>query len=266
MREGRQQLPSVAQKEVLAALLAQERQGLLRGAVPVHDGRKSLFTARQLPMAGDEGSCLVANSEGREYNVSLKLVRSFRLAEMLAGDDNTQKEAIMALDVVMRQRPTDEYVQSGRSFFSPLNKAPLVPGYEVWHGHHQSLRRCQAGMLLNFDMTATAFVEEGHVLTFASKVLGLRPEQFADPRGLPDYMRQVRETKPPSVKNASSGDRTENGGQDPCAVPDRLLTRAPCVCRSCCTSSARSRSRSCTAEPSAASSASSESPGCPRAS
>ena len=218
MREGRQQLPSVAQKEVLAALLAQERQGLLRGAVPVHDGRKSLFTARQLPMAGDEGSCLVANSEGREYNVSLKLVRSFRLAEMLAGDDNTQKEAIMALDVVMRQRPTDEYVQSGRSFFSPLNKAPLVPGYEVWHGHHQSLRRCQAGMLLNFDMTATAFVEEGHVLTFASKVLGLRPEQFADPRGLPDYMRQVREPPQEKTQPRTPAQKTEGRSLALCLI------------------------------------------------
>jgi hypothetical protein len=34
-------------------------------------------------------------------------------------------------------------------------------------------------MLLNFDMTATAFVEEGHVLTFACNVLRLRPEQFS---------------------------------------------------------------------------------------
>ena len=46
-------------------------------------------------------------------------------------------------------------------------------------------------MLLNFDMTATAFVEEGHVLTFACNVLRMRPEQFSDPRGLPDHLRQI---------------------------------------------------------------------------
>ena len=81
-------------------------------------------------------------------------------------------------------------VTVGRSFFSQQNKSSLGAGSEIWHGHHQSLRYCQAGMLLNFDLTATAFIEEGPVLAFAQNVLHCTPQQLLDPRGIPDHMRQ----------------------------------------------------------------------------
>ena len=40
-------------------------------------------------------------------------------------------------------------------------------------------------------MTATAFVEEGHALTFACNILRMRPDELTDPRGLPDHLRQI---------------------------------------------------------------------------
>jgi len=46
----------------------------------------------------------------------------------------------------------------GRSFFTPDMPAPISGGAEVWLGYYQSLRATQAGLTLNVDMSAMAFV------------------------------------------------------------------------------------------------------------
>lgn len=46
----------------------------------------------------------------------------------------------------------------GRSFFTPDMPSPISGGAEVWLGYYQSLRATQAGLTLNVDMSAMAFV------------------------------------------------------------------------------------------------------------
>lgn len=46
----------------------------------------------------------------------------------------------------------------GRSFFTPEMPSPISGGAEVWLGYYQSLRATQAGLTLNVDMSAMAFV------------------------------------------------------------------------------------------------------------
>ena len=44
----------------------------------------------------------------------------------------------------------------------------------MWLGYQQSLRPCQAGLTLNVDIAATAFLEEQDMLPFMAAALGGR--------------------------------------------------------------------------------------------
>ena len=68
-------------------------------------------------------------------------------------------DAVQALDVVMRHLPSMTYTPVGRSFFSSPDGYyhPLGGGREVWFGFHQSVRPSQWKMMLNIDVSATAF-------------------------------------------------------------------------------------------------------------
>lgn len=59
----------------------------------------------------------------------------------------------------MRHLPSMKYAPVGRSFFSaPVGQTPpLGGGREVWFGFHQSMRPSQWKMMLNIDVSATAF-------------------------------------------------------------------------------------------------------------
>ena len=66
---------------------------------------------------------------------------------------------VQALDVVMRHLPSMTYTPVGRSFFSAPDGYyhPLGGGREVWFGYHQSVRPSHWKMMLNIDVSATAF-------------------------------------------------------------------------------------------------------------
>ena len=79
-------------------------------------------------------------------------------------------DAVQALDVVMRHLPSMTYTPVGRSFFSSPDGYyhPLGGGREVWFGFHQSVRPSQWKMMLNIDVSATAFYKVRHQNTYVS--------------------------------------------------------------------------------------------------
>ncbi len=85
-------------------------------------------------------------------------------------------DAILALDVVMRHLPSMTYTPVGRSFFSSPDGYyhPLGGGREVWFGFHQSVRPSQWKMMLNIDVSATAFYKSQPVIEFMCEVLDIR--------------------------------------------------------------------------------------------
>ena len=48
---------------------------------------------------------------------------------------------------------------------------PLGAGREVWFGHHQSIRASQWKLMLNIDVSATAFYKSMPVMEFLCQVL-----------------------------------------------------------------------------------------------
>lgn len=105
-------------------------------------------------------------------------------------------ETIQALDVVMRHLPSMRYAPVGRSFFSaPVGQTPpLGGGREVWFGFHQSMRPSQWKMMLNIDVSATAFYRAQSVIDFMCEVLDTPKDELRQSRGLTDSQR-VKFTK-----------------------------------------------------------------------
>merc|ERR1740128_372709 len=122
---------------------------------PVFDGRSNLYVRDPLPIGNDQVA-LEEALEGRTRQIPF--------------------DAIQALDVVMRHLPSMTYTPVGRSFFSSPDGYyhPLGGGREVWFGFHQSVRPSQWKMMLNIDVSATAFYKSQPVIEFMCEVLDIR--------------------------------------------------------------------------------------------
>ncbi|KAK3835053.1 MAG: Piwi domain-containing protein [Linnemannia gamsii] len=163
----------------------------LADSMPVFDGRKNLFSAKELPF------------ESRTFEVTLpgeqaapgKPVKSFRLKVKKAASINLEElhlflkgraamsnnclTAIMALDVLIHHKPAMLYTTIGRSFFTPEGKMPLPGGLEVWRGYYQSMRPGVGRMLVNIDISSTAFFQSGSLIELVCKAANVR-----EPAGL----------------------------------------------------------------------------------
>ncbi|CAK9293816.1 unnamed protein product [Gordionus sp. m RMFG-2023] len=156
---------------------------IFNGQKPVFDGKKNLYTRDPLPIGRDKVELeVILPGEGKDrvFKVALKWtaqVSLYALEECLEGRTrNIPHDAVQALDVVMRHLPSMTYTPVGRSFFSsPADYYhPLGGGREVWFGFHQSVRPSQWKMMLNIDVSATAFYKSQSVIDFMCEVLDVR--------------------------------------------------------------------------------------------
>ncbi|KAG1714625.1 Protein argonaute-2 [Nymphon striatum] len=150
---------------------------------PVFDGRKNLYTRDPIPIGNDRVELevtLPGEGKDRVFHVAVKAVGQvslFALEDALEGRSRQIPfDAIQALDVVMRHLPSMNYTPVGRSFFSAPDGYyhPLGGGREVWFGFHQSVRPSQWKMMLNIDVSATAFYKSQPVIDFMCEVLDIR--------------------------------------------------------------------------------------------
>ncbi|TGZ32205.1 Protein argonaute-2 [Temnothorax longispinosus] len=150
---------------------------------PVFDGRNNLYTRDPLPIGHDKVELevtLPGEGKDRVFRVVIKWlaqVSLFALEEALEGRTRQiPYDAVLALDVVMRHLPSMTYTPVGRSFFSTPEGYyhPLGGGREVWFGFHQSVRPSQWKMMLNIDVSATAFYKAQPVIEFMCEVLDIR--------------------------------------------------------------------------------------------
>lgn len=199
-------------RAVINSLVRQYRQPQgngpsLGGRLPAYDGRKNMYTAGPIP--GAEGSGLIfeditpadenpgqpSGRRQRSFKVTLKLAAKlsmYPLQEFLAGRFAEQPQDLLnAVDIILRESPTQKFIPSGRSFYSPLFGPPfnLTGGVEAVKGFFQTMRPAQTGLnqpqnykevhglTLNLDMSATAFVKQAFVPDFIADFLGKRPGQ-----------------------------------------------------------------------------------------
>ncbi|KAH8500288.1 hypothetical protein H0E87_015513 [Populus deltoides] len=173
-------------RDIMAELVRLYRDSDLGMRLPAYDGRKSLYTAGELPFAwkefiiklSDEEDVINGPKRAREYKVVIKFVaraNMYHLGQFLAGKRaDAPQEALQILDIVLRELSSKRYCPVGRSFFSPDIRAPqrLGDGLESWCGFYQSIRPTQMGLSLNIDMASAAFIEPLPVIEFVAQLLG----------------------------------------------------------------------------------------------
>ncbi|CAG8594399.1 4778_t:CDS:10 [Diversispora eburnea] len=171
-------------------------------------GRKNMFAPRTLPF-GDAYTFNDDDSTGRRPPRSFKLkivkvneIVMEELHQFLDGTINITPNCltgIMALDVLIRHRPSMMNTTVGRSFYTNRGSRPLFGGAEVWQGYYQSARPTLGRIIINIDVSATAFFEAGSLLEMVTKILGRRtPEDFR--RGITERDSQKIERSLKGVK------------------------------------------------------------------
>ncbi|CAA0806620.1 Protein argonaute 10 [Striga hermonthica] len=176
----------VMNRAIIAELVKIYRESDLGTRLPAYDGRKSLYTAGELPFAWkeftvkliDEDDSINGPKRERVYKVVIKFVARanlHHLGQFLAGKRaDGPKEALQILDIVLRELSMKRFCPVGRSFFSPDIRKPqrLGDGLEAWCGFYQSIRPTQMGLSLNIDMASAVFIEALPVIEFVAQLLG----------------------------------------------------------------------------------------------
>lgn len=202
--------PSKGIARMIKQKLVEEHSKVLSGALPVYDGRRTIYSPLEfqddrleffisLPISVGSPS-LEMMEQHKIFRVNIKLVSKFDgkvLSTYLdKGDDCAPlpQEYIHALDVVLRERPMEKCIASGRSFYSSLmgGAKEIGGGAVAYRGFFQSLRPTQQGLALNVDFSVTAFHESIGVIPYLQK-------RF-------DFMRDVAQRK---TRSLTSEERKE---------------------------------------------------------
>ncbi|RIA87407.1 Piwi domain-containing protein [Glomus cerebriforme] len=199
------EVPPALNRRVFNRFSESYRGSALGGVKPVYDGRKNMFAHKEMPFrdAGtfdvtleeDEAAPVGRKRPPRAFTVKIKKVSVIRIEELhrfldARGPCTTSVlTGIMALDILIRHGPSITYTTVGRSFFTPRGSQPLFGGSEVWQGYYQSARPTKGRMMINIDLSATAFYEAGPLVMMVTKILGRRsPDDLR--RGFSDKDRQ----------------------------------------------------------------------------
>ncbi|KAL0390038.1 UNVERIFIED_CONTAM: protein argonaute MEL1 [Sesamum calycinum] len=130
-----------------------------------YDGRKSCYTAGQLPFSSKDFVVKLVDKDSearreREFKVSIKFAAKADLHHLKQFLQSRQHDFPQE-NFTMSRCSSPGYEVVGRSFFSPElgRMGELGNGLEYWKGFYQSLRPTQMGLSLNIDMSARAFFE-----------------------------------------------------------------------------------------------------------
>lgn len=179
--------------------LVNNNSAVLSGAMPAYDGRKNLYSPVEfqndklefyisLPIPtsklkspyGEMNDLKEKHERLKLFRINIKLVSKIdgkELSNYLSkeGDDwiPLPQDYLHALDVVLRESPTEKCIPVGRSFYSNLmGRSKDIGGGAVGlRGFFQSLRPTQQGLALNVDFSVTAFHESIGVIPYLQKRL-----------------------------------------------------------------------------------------------
>ncbi|CAB4400131.1 unnamed protein product [Rhizophagus irregularis] len=194
-------------------LFSEKNQEALGGVRPVFDGRTNMFTHKPLPFEGksfdvklEEGNVPVARKRPPEdFRITIRKARDIDMEELFQFlfaksrmTENCQM-AITAMDIIISHEISAKYPTVRNSFYTPQGARSLFGGIEAWQGYYQSARPTRGKMMINIDLSATAFYEEGPLIRMVAKILDLRsPNDLR--KGLSDKDRQKVEKRIKNLK------------------------------------------------------------------
>jgi eukaryotic translation initiation factor 2C len=179
--------------------LVEENSIVLSGSFPAYDGRKNLYspvefqndrlefyvslplpTSKSTLPKGEFNDLLEKPQKLKLFRINIKLVSKFDGKELTSylskeGDDwiPLPQDYLHALDVVLRESPTEKCISVGRSLYSSsMGGTKDIGGGAVgFRGFFQSLRPTQQGLALNVDFSVSAFHESIGVIPYLQKRL-----------------------------------------------------------------------------------------------
>lgn len=191
--------PSKEVARMIKQKLVEENPAAFSDALPVYDGRRNIYSpvefqsdrlevyislplpnCKSLSAVGEAVNSLEKKQQLKLFKVNIKLVSKFDGNELGSylnkeRDDWTPlpQEYLHALDVVLRESPTENCVTVGRSFYSSSmgGLKEIGGGAVALRGFFQSLRPTQQGLALNVDFSVTAFHESIGVIPYLQKRL-----------------------------------------------------------------------------------------------
>ncbi|KAG8043019.1 hypothetical protein GUJ93_ZPchr0092g38063, partial [Zizania palustris] len=105
----------------------------------------------------------------------LQILREETRERRSIGQREMPQDTIQALDIALRECPSEKYTSISRSFFAQsFGHGDIGSGVECWRGYYQSLRPTQMGLSLNIDISATSFYKAQPVMDFALEYLNIR--------------------------------------------------------------------------------------------
>ncbi|CAM9446567.1 unnamed protein product [Chrysoparadoxa australica] len=173
-------MPIAKMRLIFDKLIKQHGSSRLGDIMTAYDGRANLYAAAVLPFEG-ETTFEVPVDDRDTYVVVLRKVAEKRLQALADFFEQRSTmnayECVSALDIVLRANPSRTLVAVGSSLYSDRDKGELSNGAEIWMGYYQSLRATQAGMVVNMDMSAAAFIKAAPVVEFLMHLLNMRDER-----------------------------------------------------------------------------------------
>ncbi|GAV57115.1 PAZ domain-containing protein/Piwi domain-containing protein/DUF1785 domain-containing protein [Cephalotus follicularis] len=191
--------PSKEVARMIKQKLVEDNPVVLSCALPAYDGRKNLYSPVEfqndrleifisLPIPASksnppfEGFSDLKEKEQqfKLFRVNIKLVSKLdgrELNSYLSSEGDSwiplPQDYLHALDVVLRDSPTEKCIPVGRSLYSSsMGGTKEIGGGAIgWRGFFQSLRPTQQGLALNVDFSVTAFHESIGVIPYLQKRL-----------------------------------------------------------------------------------------------
>ncbi|KAF9927987.1 hypothetical protein BGZ67_007217, partial [Mortierella alpina] len=180
-------VPPPVRRKVFEQFVTRHTASDLGNARPIFDGRSNLFSATALPFESRTFEVILPGDVRPHsqrpipvFKVKVKKASTIDLEELgrfLEGRCNLTgncQTAIMALDVLLHHQPAMLYTTVGRSFFLPTDKQRLAGPAEAWHGYFQTVRPAPGRMMVNVDVSSTAFYRSGELIDIVISILNLR--------------------------------------------------------------------------------------------
>jgi len=157
----------------------------IKNLVPAYDGQKSFYTSKSLNLGGTAKVFEVNLDEGNAKRERIFKIQIQKAAEIVmeethryirgkSGISGNVQAGIQALDVIFRHYPAMRHPVLGRSFYTRDGCVSLGGGVEMWRGYFQSIRPTAGKLMVNVDLSATAFYEPKDLIDYAISVLNLR--------------------------------------------------------------------------------------------
>ncbi|GAV06854.1 hypothetical protein RvY_16771 [Ramazzottius varieornatus] len=175
-------------RKIWKAYVAATLKPVFGDSMPVFDGEKILYTAKEAKMASKDGHTATVtvpkDPDGSEVvaTVTVKPCNPSAVSWAVLGEsmkDHSKKfpiEVFGCINTVFREAAmaTETNIAAGRSIYfrDPNYTFGLGWGRETWPGIYSSARPCQWGITLNLDVANTAFYKKMNVVEFLREFIG----------------------------------------------------------------------------------------------